>query len=87
MSFGITVNFGELTDLFKSICRNELNRSRGSFLTYFMEAYLRADMQNKALLNPVMAELVVKYRMKPEDDDFFKDLFEIWHAERQRKGE
>ncbi len=49
----------------RGIATSVLDHDRpGSFLTSFLEAYLRADSSNEKLLRPVMYELVKKYDMK-----------------------
>ena len=47
----------------RGICRYELDRNHGSFVTAFLEAFLRADMDNSRILLPVFLQLKEKYRL------------------------
>lgn len=55
-------------DRLKQVCNYELDMSHGRFLTHFMEAFLKADVDNKKILLPTMKLLQKKYRLKRQTD-------------------
>ena len=54
----------------KGIALSELNHGvHGSFLTSFLDAFLRADSENAQILAPAMRTLVQKYGLKNLDKE------------------
>lgn len=56
------------TDYYRDVCIYELERNHGSFLTTFMEAFLRADHENVCILLDPMKKLAEKYKLRKEDE-------------------
>ena len=61
-------NLKKTTGRLRDIAIDELERGHhGGFLTYFLEAYIRADPSNERILRPAMRSLVEKYELKLEE--------------------
>lgn len=55
-------------DYYRDVCLYELERSRGSFLTAFLGAFLKADSANVRILLDPMKKLAEKYKLRKEDE-------------------